>query len=111
MATASIGLPELLVILFFVALIAAPFVLRRKLPSRPWLGLPLAFVLGPWGHWYVTGGTRHVLGLWVLAVLLGITLESALLSWAIVGIVSTYLMSRRFSRAARSSASVSEPQV
>ena len=45
----GIGLPELLVILF-AALIAAPFVLKRKLPNRAWLGMVLAFVLGPWGH-------------------------------------------------------------
>ena len=102
-ATASgrVGIPELLVVLFFAALIAAPFLLKRKLPNRAWLGMVLAVALGPWGHWYITGGRVYVLGLWVLFVLLSITLDSALLSSATFLIISAFLMSRRLSRSPR----------
>ena len=99
---ASMGLPEVLVILLLAALVAAPFLLKRKLPRKEWLGVLLAFVLGPWGHWYIAGGVAYVIGLWALAALLGLALQSTLLSWAIVGVVSALFMFYRFSGAVRS---------
>lgn len=62
MAVSSIGPPEILVILFLATLVAAPFALKMKLPGKEWLGLLLAFVLGPWGHWYIAGGYRPCSG-------------------------------------------------
>lgn len=93
-----IGLPEILVVLFIVGLLLAPFVLRRKLGGRIWLGVILAFILGPWGHWYLEGGAVYVVAVWALAVVLGVFLPSAWLSWLGLCIVSTLLMSYRFKK-------------
>jgi hypothetical protein len=88
----SIGLPELIVLALVVAVASAPFVLRKKLPDRLPVGLPLAFFLGPWGHWYLKGGATYVLALAVANGLLDMLLPSARLAWLGLCVVSTLAM-------------------
>lgn len=104
----TIGLPEILVILFIVALLASPFVLRRRVPGKVWLGILLAFCLGPWGHWYLPHGKFHVVALWALAVLLGISGQPGWLTWAGVGFVSVMLMFYRFRSSNRTGPAINE---
>src|SRR5215467_13945851 len=45
-------------LLLSVALLSVPSLLKRTVPARRWVGVALAGVVGPWGHWYVEGGGR-----------------------------------------------------
>ena len=58
-----------------VVMLALPSLIKGALPGRRWLGIVLATLLGPWGHWYREGGGRAVIGTWAVALVIGLATQ------------------------------------
>jgi hypothetical protein len=71
----------ILFLLLSVALLSVPSFLKGAAPGRRWVGVALAGLFGPWGHWYVEGGGRWVVGIWALACLTGFVTQLVRLHW------------------------------
>jgi hypothetical protein len=64
-----------------VVMLALPSLMKGALPGQRWLGIALATLLGPWGHWYREGGGRGVIGTWALALVIGLATQLVWLHW------------------------------
>ena len=71
----------ILFLLLSVALLSVPSFLKRAAPGRRWVGVALAGLFGPWGHWYVEGGGRWVVGVWMSACVTGFATQLVRLHW------------------------------
>lgn len=69
------------VVLLSIVLLSLPSFLKGAAPGRRWVGIALAGLFGPWGHWYLEGGGRWVLGVWVLACVTGLVTQLIRLHW------------------------------
>jgi hypothetical protein len=96
----GIGIPELIVLLLvalFIAFAALPFILRKRYPDKLWLGIVLCLLNPGMGQFYLTGGLRYFIGLFLLFMLLKQVVGSGY-GWMISELASVGIIYWRFLR-------------
>jgi hypothetical protein len=60
---------------FSAVLLTVPSLLKGAVPRRRWVGVMLAALFGPWGHWYLEDGGRWVAAMWALSLVTGLVIQ------------------------------------
>jgi hypothetical protein len=74
-------IPPIVIGALAVVSVTIPFVLRGMAPRRLSVGVPLAFLTGPWGQLYVEGSAVWVAVAMLPPVLFGLTRQLVWLTW------------------------------
>lgn len=97
----GIGTPELIVLVLValsIAVAALPFILRKRYPDRLWLGIVLCILNSGMGQFYLFGGLRYFIGLFVLFIICRQFLGNGY-GWMISVLASVGIMYWRFVKA------------